>query len=164
MTAFVTSLVVTAILVAIVFWYGKRREPGKPLTWGEAFVAAAYAFFLMMMLYAIVPNTWLQWADKDLKWRSDAVGLPTGPLSANFKWAIFEMKGHVFWPNGIPLANGHFIVTKQNARDIIVSIFYIVFGLGQIFTWRWWQRRGLVKAKTPELEASAYGRPLVRQA
>ena len=163
MTAFVTSLVVTAILVGIVVWYGKRREPGKPLTWGEAFVAAAYVFFLMMMLYAIVPNAWLQWADKDLKWRSDAVGLPTGPISAHFKWAIFEMKGHVFWPQGIPLANGHFIVTKQNMRDLIVSLMYIVFGLGHIFMWRWWQRRGLVKAKTPELEASAYGRPLVRQ-
>ena len=157
MTAFVTSLVVTAILVAIVFWYGKRRDPAQPLSWGEAFMSAAFVFFLMLMLYAIVPNTWLQWADKDLRWRSDAIGIPTGPLH---NW--FGVPNPLL-PKGIPLSHGHFIVTKQNARDVIVSIFYIVFGLGHIFTWRWWQRRGLAKAKTPELEASAYGRPLVRQ-
>ena len=42
------------------------------------------------------------------------------------------------------------------------SGFYVVFGLGQIFLWLWWQKRGAAKPATPELETSAYGRPLVR--
>jgi len=161
-TALVTSLVATAILVGIAIWYGKRREPGRPLTWGEAFVAALFMFGIFVMIYGIVPNQWLQFADKDLKWRSDKIGIPTGPIKATFHWGPFQMKGHLLWPNGIPLANGHFIITAQVMRDVIASLFYIVFGLAHIFAWKWWQARGKAKAAPAELESSAYGRPLVR--
>ena len=163
MTALLISLVVMAILIGIVIWYGKRRDPAKPLTWGEAYVGAVYTFFMFLMAYGIVPNQWLQFADKDLKWRSDKIGIPTGPIHANFHWGPFEMSGHLLWPHGIPLANGHFIITAQTMRDLIASLIYIGFGLFHIWIWFWWQKRGEVKAKTPELEASAYGRPLVRR-
>ena len=159
MTALVTSLVATAILIGIAVWYGKRREPGRPLTWGEAFIAAVYMFGIFVMIYGIVPNQWLQFADKDLKWRSDKIGIPLGPLHAWFGWGNED---GLLFGKGIPLSHGHFIITAQAIRDIVASTIYIGFGLAHIFAWRWWQRRGKVAAAPAELESSAYGRPLVR--
>ena len=42
MTAFIFSILVTAVLVLIVVEMAKRRPPGTPLTWGEAFVAGLF--------------------------------------------------------------------------------------------------------------------------
>ena len=163
MTALVTSLVATAILIGIAVWYGKRREPGRPLTWGEAFVAALFMFAIFVMIYGIVPNQWLQFADKDLKWRSDKIGIPLGPFYGPLhNWFGLGNKNHLLWGKGIPLSHGHFIITAQVIRDIIAATIYIVFGLAHIFAWRWWQNRGKAKAAPAELESSAYGRPLVR--
>ena len=41
MVAFVFSLVLTGAMVAVLVLVAKRREPGRPLSWGEAFLAAA---------------------------------------------------------------------------------------------------------------------------
>ena len=48
-------------------------------------------------------------------------------------------------------------------RDFIVSGIYVVFGLGQIWFWKFWQTRGKRAAEVPAIETSAYGRPLVRR-
>ena len=58
MTAFITSLAVTGLMVGIVILVGKRRQPGTPLTWGEAFIAATFAFALLLMIYGVVPDRW----------------------------------------------------------------------------------------------------------
>ena len=157
MTAFITSLVITGLMVGIVIFVGKRRPKGTPVTWGEAFVAAVFVFALLLMIYGIVPDRWLRWADGELKWRSDSVGIPVGPFH------FLGNKNNVLFGDGITFfGRGRVIVSKEAVRDVVASLFYVVFGLGQIFLWLWWQKRGTGKPATPELETSAYGRPLVR--
>jgi hypothetical protein len=160
-TAFIVSLVVTGIMVGIIILVGKRRRPGQPLTWGEAFLAAMFAFALLLMIYGVVPDRWLRWADGELKWRSDAVGIPLGPFG---KWLGIGGKDNVFFGDGVTFfGRGRIQVTKQDIRDAVAAGLYIVFGLAQIWIWFWWQKRGKATTRTPELETSAYGRPLVRK-
>lgn len=164
MVAFLASLIATALMVAVVVWVGKRRKPGTPLTWGEAFLAGAWLFFLMFLIYGIVPHQWLSYADNALKWRSDKIGIPAGPIGKVFGSAendFVSHDGNVFFPNGIPLPNGHFIVSAQVLRDILAAGIYIAFLVAQIVMWLNWQKRGQKAAQKPEL-TSAYGRPLVR--
>jgi hypothetical protein len=148
--AFIASLIVTVLMVAGVIAAAKRRQPGQPLTWGEAFVAAVYVFGLLFLLYGIVPDRWLLWADNELGWRSDSFGIPT-PFGR-------------FFQDGLSFGGrGRIMISAQVIRDIIAAGIYIV-ALGINFAmWLWWQKRGK-KAATPELETSAYGRPLVRRA
>ena len=63
MVAFVTSLLITVLLVAVIFMVGKRRPVGAPLTWGESTVAGTYVFMIMFWVYGVVPHLWLTWAD-----------------------------------------------------------------------------------------------------
>ena len=44
----------------------------------------------------------------------------------------------------------------------LATLIYVVAVGGQVFAWSWWQKRGKAK-DLPELETSAYGRPLVRK-
>ena len=156
MVAFIASLIVTGLMVGIALAVGHRRAPGTPVTWGEAFVAGTFVFGLLFMLYGVLPHFWLAWADSDLGWRSDKIGIPLGPVGK-----LFDVKDNVLFPEGVPLPNGHFVITAQVLRDIIASGIYIV-GLGLNFAlWLRWQKRGKAPA-TPELETSAYGRPLIR--
>lgn len=67
MAAFLTSLIILALLMAPVFPLAKRRKVGTPLTWGEAMVASAYVFFIMFWIYGVVPHQWLTWADAELQ-------------------------------------------------------------------------------------------------
>ena len=138
--------------------YEMRRKPGAPLTWGEAFVAATFGFALLLMIYGVVPDRWLRWADGELKWRSDAIGIPVGPLH------FLGNKENVIFGDGVTFyGRGRILITKQVIRDIVAATFYIVFGLGQIWIWFWWQNRGKKAAAPPAIETSAYGRPLVRK-
>ena len=58
----------------------KRRPAGTPLTWGEAFVGGCSCFAFFLMIYGVVPDRWLRYADNELKWRTDKLGIPLGPL------------------------------------------------------------------------------------
>ena len=73
-------MLVTIAMVGAIFRIGRTRTPGTPLTWGEAFAAGVFVFFLLFLVYGIVPHQWLAWADNDLKWRSDKIGIPLGPI------------------------------------------------------------------------------------
>ncbi len=144
-------------MIGVVILVGMRRPRGKPLTWGEAFIGAVWVFGILLMIYGIVPDRFLRWADGELKWRSDAIGIPVGPFH------FLGNKQNVLFGDGITFfGRGRILVTKQVIRDILVSGLYIIFGLAQIFLWLWWQKRGTPKTTTPELETSAYGRPLVK--
>src|SRR4051812_36250719 len=144
-------------MVAIVVFVGKRRPRGTPVTWGEAFVAAVFVFALLLMIYGIVPDRWLRWADGELKWRSDSVGGPVGPFH------LLGDNQNVLFGDGIKfIGRGGIFVGKEGLRGIIACLPFLVCGWGQIFLWLWWQRGGAAKPATPELETSAYGRPLVR--
>jgi hypothetical protein len=150
MVAFLASVIITGIQVAIIVMVGKRRAPGTPMTWGEAFVAATFMFMLMLMLYGIVPNQWLLWADNELGWRSDRIGVPSpfGDL----------------WPEGLTFfGRGRLEITAQVVRDLVATAIYVVGFVGQIVGWLWWQKRGKKTAPPPAIETSAFGRPLVRK-
>ena len=162
MIAFVTSVVITALMIGVVVYVARRRPPGTPLTWGEAFVAAVYLFALLLMVYAVVPDRWLRWADGDLKWRSDKIGIPLGGLGIGH-YHIFGMKKpYLLFHKGITFGGrGKINVSAKTVEDIIVATMYIVFLVAQAGVWLWWQRRGKQVSKAVQ-KVSAYGRPLVR--
>ncbi|HVL92920.1 MAG TPA: hypothetical protein VM264_06205 [Acidimicrobiales bacterium] len=151
MVAFLVSVVITGIMCAIVVFVGKRRAPGTPMTWGEAFLAATFMFALMLLLYGIVPNQWLLWADTELGWRSDSFGIPT-PFGR-----LFE-EGITFG------GRGRLMISALVIRDIIAAGIYIVGFAGQIAGWLWWQKRGRKPAAVATIETSAFGRPIVKKA
>ncbi len=152
MVAFAASLLITALMCLVIFAVGRIRPPGKSLTWGEAMVAALFVFTLLLMLYGIVPNQWLLWADNELGWRKDAYGIPN-PFGKSF----FE--NGISWPGG----RGRIQISKEAIRDVVATIIYVVGLVGQIAAWKWWQSRG-ERTVTAEVARSAYGRPLIRKA
>ena len=160
MVAFLISLIISIAMTLVVVRVGRNRPVGTPLTWGEAFVAALFVFTLLFLLYGVVPHQFLAWADNELEWRSDKIGIPVGPLGGLLNGNLGVEDGLLF-PEGVPLPNGHFILTAQVLRDIIAAGLYIVFLVVQIVMWLWWQKRDQKKPDQGEL-TSAYGRPLVR--
>ena len=145
MVAFVASVVVTVLMVAIIVLVARRRPVGASLTWGEAFVAALFLFMLMFMIYGVVPDRWLQWADSELKWRRDVFFDPWGTGSL----FPIERRLQIQFP-------------KEVARDIVATLIYGVGLAGHFAGWLWWQKRGK-KAPSPRELTSAYGRPLVKK-
>ena len=138
MVALLVSILGTALSVAVIVWAAKRRPVGTPLSWGEAMVAATFVFWLMFLIYGIVPHQWLTFADNELGWRQDKILLQSGDLG------------------GI----APFTVTYLVIRDLIAVAIYGVGLAGHVGLWMWWQNRG--KEKPKELPTSAYGRPLVK--
>jgi hypothetical protein len=144
-------------MVAGIVLVAKRREPGRPLTWGEAFVAATYVFTLLFLAYGVVPHHWLTYAGNELAWRSDKYGIPIGPLH------------HLGLPNplfadGITFfGRGRITITAAAIGDIIATLIYVVTVTGTILGFLAWQRRGQRRAEQPAIETSAYGRPLLRK-
>lgn len=164
MVALVVSVLVTIGGAGAVVLYARRRPPGTPLTWGEAMVAGLLVFALMFVAYGIMPHQWLGYADNTLQWRKDKIGVPVGPLGnlfghTNNDW--ISAKNNVLFPNGVPLPNGHLIITAEAIRDIIAVVIYGIALGAQLMLWSVWQKRGQERPK--ELPVSAYGRPLVKK-
>ena len=70
---FLTSFVASLVLTFIVIPYGKRRPVGKPLSWGEGMLAGTYAFGVMFLAFGVVPNAWIDHADRELGWSKDKI-------------------------------------------------------------------------------------------
>ncbi|MBA3653428.1 MAG: hypothetical protein H0W70_04470 [Actinobacteria bacterium] len=162
MAAFIASLVVTFAMVGILLAVARRRPVGQPLSWGEAFVAATFVFALLFVAYGVVPHHFLALADNQFKWRDDKIGIPIGGLAIGPLRRIIKPP-YLLFPKGVPLTNGHFIITAQVLRDVIAGGIYAVLVGAQLYGWAWWQRRGKAPATT-DVERSAYGRPLLRPA
>jgi hypothetical protein len=163
-TAFYTSVVVTLLLVGVIIRVGRKRPPGARLTWGEAIAAALFGFGMLLMIYGVVPDRFLKWADGELKWRSDKIGIPLGPFGSPLHSWFGIGSNNLLWPNGIKFGGrGKIDFTAQDMRDVVATLIYGVALAGQFLMWRWWQRRGK-KTEQPAIAASsAYGRPLVKQ-
>lgn len=146
MVAFITSLVITGLMIGLLVAVAKRRPVGQPLTWGEAFVAALFVFTLLFMAYGVIPDRFLIWADNELNWRSDRI--LTMPWNSE--------------PGVTFMGRGRLLVSYQTVRDILVSGIYGVALGANFIGWLIWQKRGKKAAGAPELETSAYGRPLKR--
>jgi hypothetical protein len=143
---FLTSFVASLVLTFVVIPYGRRRPVGKPLTWGEGMLAGTYAFGVMFLAFGIVPNAWIDHADRELGWSKDKI---------------------IYGPGGIlkpESAGGWNPITLQYqaVRDIVVVLLHaLYFGL-IIYIWYWWQARGRI-TPSAEIETSTYGRPLVKK-
>jgi hypothetical protein len=167
--ALIASLLASVAFVVLPFAYGKRRPVGTPLTWGESMGAALYLFFVMFWVYGVLPHQFLAWADGPLKWRTDAIGVPAGPLRAflpNVENHWYSKKSNAFWPTGITFGGrGRVLVSKETVRDIIAATMYIVLLGAQMKAWVAFQKRGQAAAKKAAIEpVSSYGRPLVKKA
>jgi hypothetical protein len=128
-----------------ILWYARRRPAGAPLTWGEAMVGAVYVFFLLLLVYGVVPHLWLSWADNELRWRPDKLFAVPRTKKVNASW---------HWP--LPLT-----LSYQTLRDFIVAGIYGGFVAGTVAMWSVWQNRG--KKVVREIVRSEYGRPLVKE-
>lgn len=151
MAAFLASLIVVAVGTGIAVVVGRRRPVDKPLTWGEAFIAATFVFAIMLVAYGIAPHQWLEYADKELLWRKDKLLVAFSGDGVKFGEAANALGGA-----------GRIIVSYEVLRDIIATVLYVVFFAGQLMMWAWWQRRG---KKRPQLElTSSYARPVIKRA
>ena len=153
MAAFVSSMIVLFIGVAICMYVGSRRPIGTPLTWGEALVAGSFVFGLMLLAYGIVPHQWLAFADNELLWRPD-------------KLLVGISSGGVVWGNGAKNlgGTGRILINYQAIRDIIATVIYVVGLGGQMYLWSVWQKRGRKKPGDVEAATSRFGRPVLRKA
>ncbi len=146
MVAFVTSLIVTAVVVGGILAYQKRRPAGQVVTWGEAMVGSLVVFFLMFLVYGVVPHQWLTWADNELNWRVDKILYGPGD--------ILKSQEDGGWS---PIRINYIVL-----RDLIAVGIYIIALGGNILMWSAWQKRGEQQAEMP-VERSQFGRPLVKE-
>lgn len=153
MAAFVSSIIILFLGIAVCMYVGSRRPIGTPLTWGEAMVAGSFAFGLMLLAYGIVPHQWLAFADNELLWRPDK--LLVGISSAGVVWGndAKNLGG-----------TGRILINYQAIRDIVATVLYIVFLGGQMYLWSVWQKRGRKKPGDVEEARSRFGRPVLRKA
>lgn len=162
MAAFIASIVILLLMVGVLVYVAGRREPGRPLSWGEAFVAATYVFALLFIAYGVVPHQFIAMCDNVFRWRDDKIGIPVGGIAIGHHHLFHKgPNGYLLFPKGIPLTHGHFIITAQVIRDALVGAIYGVMIGGHLYGWAWWQKRGKQLATT-DIETSAYGRPLLR--
>ncbi|MGH9265079.1 MAG: hypothetical protein ACRD1D_10350 [Acidimicrobiales bacterium] len=153
MAAFVSSVIILILGVAICLYVGRRRPIGTPLTWGEAMVAGTFVFGLMLLAYGIVPHQWLNYADNELLWRPDKL------------LVAFSSDG-VVWGNAAADlgGTGRIIINYQAVRDIIATVIYVVGLGGHMYLWSVWQKRGRKKPGDVEAARSRFGRPVLRKA
>jgi hypothetical protein len=151
MVALIVSSAALLAGILLVFAVGRRRPPGTPITWGEAFLGGTFIFALLLIAYGIIPHQWLTFADNQLLWRPDKLMLGISGDGIKLGNAATDLGG-----------TGRIIVNAQAVRDIIAAVIYIVFLGIQIWLWSVWQKRG---RKAPEVELSSrFGRPVMRKA
>jgi hypothetical protein len=145
--AFLFSFFLSTGLALLAIPYAKRRPVGTPLSWGEAMLAATFAFGVMFVAFGVVPHQWIDYADKELGWsRSKVLYGPFGILKPKALGGSFPLT-----------------ISYEAIRDSVVILIHVwYFGL-IIFLWGHWQKRGQAKPGT-EVETSTYGRPLVKKA
>lgn len=164
MTAFVTSIVVTLLMAGAIIWEGKRRPVGAKVTWGEAMMAGLFIFAIMLMAYGVVPDRWLRFADNELKWRTDKVGIPMGPLGHFLHDSLgIGNSANVIAPHGVKfLGRGKIVISANTIENVISYIIYGVGIVGHVSLFMWWNKRGKKTQPAALEKTSAYGRPLVK--
>jgi hypothetical protein len=167
--AFYGSFLALIVSVGLVMAYGKTRPVGTPVTWGEAMIGSIVLFAIMVLAYGIVPDVFIKWADKDLQWRSDAVGIPAGKLHDLLPTRLanhyYNHQRNVLFPDGITfMGRGRIKISKEQIRDVIAATLYIVFLGAHMKVWVLWQNRNKKAAELAKIEpASSFGRPLVKK-
>ncbi len=147
MVAFVSSIIVTALIVGGILTYQKRRPADQVVTWGEAMLGSMIVFFLMFWVYGVVPHQFLSWADNELNWRSDKILF--GPFD------LLKSQQDGGWS---PIRVNYVVL-----RDLIAVGIYVVALAGNIWMWAAWQKRGEKQNAEKTPERSTFGRPLVKE-
>ncbi len=146
MVALIFSTLITAALAGLVYVYATRRPQGTPVTWGEAMLGAIYTFFVMFMIFGVVPHQWLTVAENEWSFRVD--------------------RKFTAWGLIVPQSDGGwfpFDITLRAVSDTIASVIYIIaLGL-MIKMFIDWQNRSQVKKGSDVVPTSTYGRPLVKR-
>jgi hypothetical protein len=137
--AFATSLLVALAMDGAAIAYGRRRKPGRLLTWGEAMAAAVFVFIVGMLWYGIIPHQWITLADTEWKWRPDRIVAGPGEIVTKLP----------------------FTVTYVVLRDFVTLAIYGAGLTLHVFHWVHWQNRS--KTKAAVVPTTAYGRPLARK-
>jgi preprotein translocase subunit SecE len=145
-------LVISSVLAVLVtvgcFAACMRPKSPRPLTWAAAMLGAVGAFGAMILVYGVVPDEWMQFADAELGWSQSAIWQKVGPITIN----------------------------KRALKDTVAVIIYVVFFGAQIALAVMWQKRPTAEAaaaaKAAAVESGAarpagfsrFGRPLSRKA
>ena len=152
MAALFFSIVLLVAGIALCLAVGRRRPPGTPLTWGEAFVGSTFVFALMVVAYGVIPHEWLEYADNELLWRADKMLVAVSSEGLKFGQDAKTFGG-----------TGRILINYQAIRDIVAAVIYIVFLVAHVWLWAVWQKRGR-RAEAPVEVRSRFGRPVIRKA
>jgi hypothetical protein len=148
--ALLVSIGIGVAGILVIIGYGRRREVGAFLSWGEAIAAATYAFFLMFWWYGVIPHQWLTVSGNEWNWRPDAIVLQPGQFDSLFGIEI---------PGTLP----PFTMSKETLSHIVVSAIYGIALVLHVALFMWWQNRGKRReAALATVPTSRFGRPLVR--
>jgi hypothetical protein len=141
--ALVTSIVITALMIAGVIEYGKRRPVDRQTSWGEAMLGSAFVFMLLLMVFGVVPDRWVRLTDNEWGWSVEKMLFTEGQFI-----------------DGNPITFPPMRMDLKKVSDIVVVIQHIVALVGLPLLWLWWQKRDQKKAVAEPV--SDFGRPLVK--
>jgi hypothetical protein len=141
--ALVTSIVITALMIAGVIEYGKRRPVDRQTSWGEAMLGSAFVFMLLLMVFGVVPDRWVRLTDNEWGWSVEKMLFTEGQFI-----------------DGNPITFPPMRMDLKKVSDIVVVIQHIVALVGLPLLWLWWQKRDQKKAVAEPV--SYFGRPLVK--
>lgn len=143
MAALVTSIVITALMIAGVIEYGKRRPVDRQTSWGEAMLGSAFVFMLLLMVFGVVPDRWVRLTDNEWGWSVERMLFTEGQFI-----------------DGNPITFPPMRMDLKKVSDVVVVIQHIVALVGLPLLWLWWQKRDQKKAVAEPV--SDFGRPLVK--
>ena len=129
MAALVTSIVITALMIAGVIEYGKRRPVDRQTSWGEAMLGSAFVFMLLLMVFGVVPDRWVRLTDNEWGWSVEKMLFTEGQFI-----------------DGNPITFPPMRMDLKKVSDVVVVIQHIVALVGLPLLWLWWQKRDQKKA------------------
>lgn len=138
------SLIATAIGLAIIAVLMRRPKPARPATWAECMAGAVATFAMFFVVYAIVPNEWLNFADGYLAWSTDKFAVTHNQFATNVPPIDFPMSA---------------------VKDSIAAGIYIVFFGINLYLFSAWQKRPTADATADGdgeevVRTSRFGRPV----
>lgn len=144
MAALVVSIIFSLIMAGGISWYAGRLPENYKMTWGEAMGLSTYIFFLLFIVFGIVPHQWLTVAENEWSFRADVLWDGWGLLTAKSQGGWFP-----------------FDITLRTISDSVAAIIYIVYLGAMVAMWKSWQEPK--KSDSTEVVTSTYGRPLVKR-
>ena len=143
MAALLTAIVITALMIAGVIGYGKRRPVDRQTSWGEAMLGSAFVFMLLLMVFGVVPDRWVRLTDNEWGWSVEKMLFTEGQFI-----------------DGNPITFPPMRMDLKKVSDVVVVIQHIVALVGLPLLWMWWQKRDQKKIVAEPV--SDFGRPLVK--